>query len=264
MTFIRNCFKGIVLGLANVIPGVSAGTMAVILNLYDKIIKNLNFKGIKKNFSFFLSLGIGIIVGIITFSNVVTFLLSNYALHTNYFFIGVILGSIPMIYKKTKVNKIDILGLFIFLLFMSFILFINTFEGSSIPNEIENINISIFLTLIFSGLIAGFTMIIPGVSGSFLLLIFGIYDTITTAIKNFDFLVLIPFAIGTLIGILLGVNIIKTLLEKHHKKTYMAILGLITGSLFSIFTPIPLNTEGLLAILYMSIGCFISYTFSKK
>ena len=102
MNYIINALKGIVIGVSNVIPGVSGGTMAVVMGIYDKIIYSVNnfFKDIKKNILFLGSLGIGAVVGILLFTNLIDYLLKSYNEQTNFFFIGLILGTAPLLFKK--------------------------------------------------------------------------------------------------------------------------------------------------------------------
>lgn len=255
--------KGMVLGLANVIPGVSGGTMAVVLNVYDKIINNVSIKGLKKHFFFFVSLFVGMVVGIIAFSSVISYLFTNYTLYTTYFFIGIILGSIPMIYKKTKTSSLDIFSVVIAVIFFFILIFINMLPESSNFTNVTSFDFSISSMMFVAGIISAFAMIIPGISGSFLLLVLGVYETVISSISNFNLYVLIPFGFGALLGLLLGLKIVKHLLAKCPKQTYMAILGLVVGSTATLYIALPLNLSGAFSILLAGIGAFVSYQFSK-
>lgn len=254
--------KGIVLGLANVIPGVSGGTMAVVLNVYDKIIDNVSIKGIKKHFFFFLSLGIGMVVGIIAFSSIVSYFFTNHTLYTTYFFMGIILGSIPMIYKKTKSSKLDIFSIIIAVLFFLSLFIINTLPQSEAITSVTGFDFKTSSIMFVSGAIAAFAMIIPGISGSFLLLVLGVYEIVVGSISEFNLFVLIPFGFGALTGLLLGLKLVKYLLHKWPKQTYMAILGLVVGSISTLYMTIPFNLSGAFAVLMLLIGAFISNKFS--
>jgi len=254
--------KGIVLGLANVVPGVSGGTMAVVLNVYDKIINNITTRGLKKHFFFFICLVFGMFIGIVAFSGIISFLFSNYTLYTTYFFIGIILGSIPMIYKKTKSSNLDIFSVIIAIIFFLSLVIINKLPESDSILNVTNFDFKVSSMMFVAGAIAAFAMIIPGISGSFLLLVLGVYETVIGSISSFNLFVLIPFGVGATVGLLLGLIIVKYLLSRCPKQTYMAILGLVIGSISTLYLPIPLNINGLFSILILSIGCFVSYKFS--
>ena len=118
MTWILYIIFGVIIGVANIIPGVSGGTMAVVLNIYDKLIDSVsNFrKDFKKSIMFLLPIGIGAVLGIVAFSKLIEFLLTNYPLATNFFFIGLILGSIPMIFKRATEDRFRLSSLVPFLL----------------------------------------------------------------------------------------------------------------------------------------------------
>lgn len=265
MKFISTFIKGIVLGAANIVPGLSGGTMAVVLNIYDKIINNININGIKNNISFFLFLAAGMGSGIIIFSNIITFLFTHYEIFTINFFMGVILGSIPMIYNKCKTKKIDIISFIVFFSFLALVMIINSLPQNQPLSDysLSNLNTNTMLILFASGVVSAFSMIIPGISGSFILLILGVYEAITKSIKNFNIPVLFIFGIGVLIGLFLGLKSIKFLLKKYPKKTYVAILALVISSVFSLFVPISINLNGFISLLCLFIGGFLSYNFAK-
>ena len=245
--------KGIAMGIANVIPGFSGGTMAVILKIYGRIINALNdfvkhpFKAIKQVWAILLGLITGIILAVFT----IILALNTYPLQTILFFVGLIIGSIPMIYKSTLDSKKDDERLIKVVDVIAFIVAILSVVIMPILNVNTNVTEVNFLTLIiilFMGIISAGAMIIPGISGSLVLMICGYYMLVIGNIKDFlsnlvifnfngmgqNFLILIFFAIGALIGILLMSKLIKLLFDKYPKTVYIAILGLLLGSIFSI------------------------------
>ena len=268
MKYIKNIFAGIVIGVANIIPGVSGGTMAVVLGIYDKLIDaiSLNLKKLKNNWKFIATLGIGMVLGISVLAKLLTWLFENYNVPTQFFFIGLILGSIPLVWKKaTETKKFKALNIVPFLI--TFAIMITMAVMKQGDNEIETeLSIKLFLILVLCGAIAAFAMIIPGISGAFLLKALSQYETVSAAasIGDFNFAILIPTAIGIVLGLLAGAKLISTLLKKYQQGIYAAILGLIIGSVVEIYpTEFIFNVEGIIAIFVAAIG-FIIPIFMEK
>lgn len=258
---------GMLLGVANIVPGVSGGTTAVILNIYNPLIDsvaNLKSKP-RQSIRFLFPLLVGCGLGILFFANVIKFALSNYPAITNFFFIGLIIGSFPLLYKKAyNKNETKVL-----LPSISLIIGILIMIGLSIivPNNeavvYETLTIAIFLKLFFVSMLAASAMILPGISGSFIMLLFGTYTTILSAISSFNIIILIPAALGILIGIFGGAKIINILLIKSPNITYALICGLVIGSIYSIYPGLTFDISGALSILSLLIGAFITLWFSS-
>lgn len=233
MGFIKNILVGGVIGIANIIPGVSGGTMAVILNIYDKLIDAIShfFENIKKNLLFLIPVVLGAGIGILAFSKLLEFLLTQYPMATNYLFIGLILGSIPMIYKsatKEKFKPTSIIPFIIACLIMIATVFFS--EGNK---AMMNVSFSwpLAAQLFICTIIASAAMVLPGISGSMVMVILGCYNIVLTAISHLNIPVLIPVACGAAVGIILAAKGIDYCLSKFPQATYFAILGLILGSL---------------------------------
>lgn len=240
-------FIGIILGVANVIPGVSGGTLAVVFNVYDRLINviSLNVKKIISEWKFLLPLALGMGVGIIGFSKILTFLFENYPMQTNLFFVGIIAGSIPLVYRKIKSSMQEIsekskkpyLSTIICFLVALAIMIVMTvfkdFSGSSVIYT--ELTVSLFLLLLVSGALGAVAMIIPGISGSFLLLAIGTYATVIGSVSDFNIPLMIPTAIGILLGLFFGAFLVRTLMKKVPTQTYGSILGLVIGSIFTVF-----------------------------
>ena len=288
---IKLFFVGIILGVGNVIPGVSGGTIAVVFNIYDRLINviSLNIKKIISEWKFLLPLGLGMVAGIIGFSKVITFLFENYPMQTNLFFVGIIAGSIPLIYRKIKssMNEISsekkkpylstIICFVISLAIMIVMTVFKDFSGSSvIYTELSG---SLFLLLLVSGALGAVAMIIPGISGSFLLLAIGTYATVIGSLSDFNIPLMIPTAFGILIGLLFGAYLVRLLMEKTPSQTYGAIFGLVIGSIFTVFPLGMIITccNGLIGetfatslgalvvgLICCTVGFFVSYLSSKN
>ncbi len=118
--------------------------------------------------------------------------------------------------------------------------------------------------LIIAGMISAFTMIIPGISGSFILLTIGCYTTIITAISTFNVMLLMPFGIGVLIGLIGGSKLVRILLERYTQATYLVILGLVVGSVFTIFPGFSFSFSGIASVIALIVGAVVSYAFSQE
>ena len=265
---IMNVLYGVILGISNVIPGISAGTMAVILNIYDTLLDAVSLKKdkLKKYFPFLIAIGIGMCVGIILFSNAITLLFENYNMPTNFLFIGIIGGSIPMVVnhakEKDKIRPINWIP-FAVCLGVMVIMAITDNVGGSTP-IIRDVNRMMGCWLMITGMISAFSMIIPGISGSFIMLTLGVYTSVITAIAELNLAILIPVAMGILVGLIGGIKIAKILLSRYNQATYMAILGLVIGSVFVIYPGFTFNATGFFALICMCIGIISIYCFSDK
>lgn len=269
MENIKNFIFGIILGIANVIPGVSGGTMAVILNVYDKILLALSREKLKQNITFLGVLGVGVLIGIFTFSKAITYLFENYYMATNFCFIGLVIGSLPMLYKKAKFNGVQKKNWIPFafaLFFMAALAIIKLMPGAS--DGVFSVNQLTMLPklgwLFISAFISTIGMILPGISGSFIMLLLGVYTLTLKAISTFDLIILIPVGLGVLTGGVAGVKLVKTLLRDHPQALYFTIMGLMIGSIFLIFPGFELSFQGAMASLGLLICASASYLFSRK
>ncbi len=273
---------GAIIGVANIIPGVSGGTMAVVLNVYDKLISAIgNFtKDIKNNLKLLIPIGVGAVLGILLFAKLLSYCLEKQYMLTNFFFIGVILGSIPLIYRKAtdisdnpntsrfRINLSHVISFIITLLIMIFMLLnSNITEGGSI---ITSLSFTSFIYLTFAGALAAVCMIIPGISGSFVLVLIGAYNSILQAISDYNFLLLIPVGIGIVLGIFLGAMVIAKILNKYSSQAYFAILGFVVGSIPVIVDSIIVENQlkGGIYILFAAVtlafGASLSFFSTKE
>ncbi len=263
MKMLRDFGCGAVVGVANIIPGVSGGTMAVVLNVYSQLLEALGLKNIKKNLPFLLSFGLGAAAGIVAFSHAIEFLLERYPMATNFTFIGLILGSIPMIWGKAAKGheKVSVGSIGAFAAAFLLMLWMKHANGGQ-TEIIERITPHIALWLCVVAAISAFAMILPGISGSFVMLLLGAYPTVLHAISEFEISVLIVVAIGCALGLLLGSRLVSFLLEHCPQPTYFAILGLILGSLLTIYPGFHLSGEGIVSLVLLFAAAAATYWFS--
>lgn len=266
MNYLHDLLCGAVVGVANIIPGVSGGTMAVVLGVYQQLLEAMGLKNLRKNIPFLIPFGAGCGLGILAFSRAIEFLLASYPMATNFVFLGLILGSIPMIWTKTRQlsgkNPLWLNGA-AFAAMLALMLLLNSATGGN-PDIITDVNLSTVLYLAAVGAISSFAMILPGVSGSFVMLLLGAYPTVLAAISRFDFMILIPAACGIGIGLLAGSRLVSWLLEHFPQPTYFGILGLILGSLPGIYPGFVLNMEGIIAVVLMCVAAAFTLWFSKR
>ncbi len=369
---------GLVFGIANVIPGVSGGTMLVVFGCYDKVCGalTLDFKEIKKHFKFLVFFGIGAVLGILGFAFVVTWLFDNFPTQTNMFFMGLIIGSVPLIIRNATVkDKFRPVCIVPFIIGLAAVVglavaengstepysfktavdgdktsitiyndsdrVVNQWEidlgdgrldpkaatqtsggkaiidkptsyyimalfgkdtiGENEPNVLVNdegaviepngshtvtfwnydssninpetfelsvsykMDVKFFVTMMAALFIAAIAMIIPGVSGSFVMLTLGVYSTVIGAVKDLDFAIIIPCAIGAVIGLVLGAKLITWLMKKYSLMTYSAILGLVAGSIYVILPAgFGLNIATLVGFICLAVGAFVSFIVGKN
>lgn len=273
MNIVKNIISGGIIGIANIVPGVSGGTMAVILNIYDELIQSISDLRTqpKKSIEFLAPIGIGAVIAILLCSNGISFLLSAQYMIVNFFFIGIILGSIPMLYKRGTKNGFkptNLLPLFITFSLMLGMIFFSDAVGIE-ETIITTLTIPSFIQLFLASAVSAICMIVPGVSGSFVMLLFGTYTTIVTAVSQLNILILIPVGLGVLAGILGGAKLIEIVLVKHETSTYFAILGFVFGSIPVLLNNIILEGEFtfgikfIIAIIVMIIGIAITILFDN-
>lgn len=246
MDWIRDILKGAVIGIANIIPGVSGGTMAVAMGIYDKMISSVThlFKEFKKSILFLLPVGIGMLLGIVGLSMLIEWMLGRIPIQTNLLFIGLILGGIPAVWSRVKGASIrpqHILGCLIFFALVVVLAVMDGTEGGAADLSFGLVNcIKIFGV----GIVAAATMVIPGVSGSMMLMLMGYYNPVIETINAFAKAlvafdvqgilsgcgVLVPFGLGVVVGILGIAKLIEILLSKFPYVVFWCIIGLILAS----------------------------------
>ena len=243
LQWILDILRGAVIGVSNIIPGVSGGTMAVSMGIYDRVIYAVNnlFKQFKKNIRDLLPIIIGVLIGLFAFAALIGTLLGTKSdeipltrLPTNFAFIGLILGGLPAIYKRVNMKSAKLPGVILFLVFLALVVvlpLLNPPEARTVDHSIGTI-----LLMIPLGEIASSTMVIPGISGSMILMLLGYYNPVINAMNDLrggdwsSLAILAPYVIGLLVGIVFIAKLMNFLLKKHAALTFSAIFGLVIGS----------------------------------
>ena len=276
MNILRTLAIGIIIGMANVIPGVSGSTIAVVFGIYDKFITaiTLNIKKIWLNKKFVLPIIAGMASGVLIFSKVITVLYERFPVQTNFFFTGLIIGSIPMLAalatktkKGAKIERAKIVSIIVCTLIgVAVMILFSILESSfgtsqDMAGPLPAFSVKLALKIFIAGLLGAVAMIVPGISGSLLLLIMGVYPIVIKSIpalflpESFftALILLLPNGFGVLAGLLIGAKLVKNLLEKAPNHAYAVILGLLCGSALNIC---PLTKNLFLGDFLKSLSAF--------
>ncbi len=269
--------KGFVLGIANVIPGISGGTIAITLGIYERIIEMISHftKKLKENIKFLLLLGSGILIAIALFSNIIGYSLDNFPFATILFFIGFILGGMPVLFKKVK-STFKVSNVIIFIITFALVMLMTFINAGTVSKTIQNVDLTTIIILFSCGLVGAASMVLPGISGSFVLMLLGYYEPIINTIRSLtkfqnivhNVLILGVFGIGVLAGIIGMAKLIEWLLKKYEIKTYWGIIGFVIASIISIFISAinssPQILEIVIGIVLLLIGMLLSNKMSAK
>ncbi len=263
---INQLLRGVVIGVANIIPGVSGGTMMVSMGIYDTLIHCIThlFKEFKKSIKTLLPYAVGMLVGILALASVINWGLENHPLPTNTLFIGLILGGLGPLLKKVDRKKINAAAVIAFVALFALIIWLGVQRKESIQNA-ETINMDALqvLIMVFIGMIASATMIIPGVSGSLVLMLLGYYKPVVNALStlkdglfslNFDLmgqpaLMLLPFLLGIVLGIFGVAKLIEWLTARFPTPTYCGVLGLVVASPISLLIQTDLSGVSVVTVI---------------
>lgn len=256
----KNFLKGIIVGIGGIAPGLSGSVLLVIFGLYQKTIDAIGtlFKNFKKNILFLVPLFLGFGVGILLFSKVIDFFLSNFEMQTRFTFLGLVIGTIPLFYKEIK--KKGFSNKYYAIIIISAILgiYLFTVNKGAFP-QIENPNL---LQSILLGVAVAASSIIPGVDSAVILSTLGLYELYVTSLANFNLGILIPAAIGLVFGALIISFIISKLIKNYYTITFSIIFGLFISIIPNVLNEnciLMLNAKSFISILLMIIGFGVSY-----
>ena len=278
MEYLILILKGMIIGVANIIPGVSGGTLMIILGLYEEIISTIShfFRNFKKSLKLVIPLGIGMVLSILLLSKIISVCLKDYPFPTTLFFIGLILGGLPLLWNKAKAARGNWKNWLVFAITFIFVVTFAFLKSGTYVVSFENMGFFSYIMLFVIGMISAATMVVPGISGSFVLMLLGYYEPIVNTIKdltnfsllNHNLLILIPFGLGILVGIVLVARLIEYLFNRYPIKTYYGVLGFVLASMVAIIKPIlgvtPSIIEVVISIVLVIVGGFIAYKLGDK
>lgn len=263
----RNIYRGFLMGVSDLIPGVSGGTIALLLGIYDRLIhaiSKLFSRDWKRQLSFLIPLGIGMAVAILSLSRVIDWLFQYYPQPLRFLFLGLIIGILPNLFTQAgareKFKFVHIVLLIVAAAFVASLAFITPDEGAII----ESRTLATYGLFILSGFVASAAMILPGISGSLVLVIIGVYYTVINGIVNLHLDVIAAVGIGIIAGITLMSKLISHLLKSHHTGTFAVVIGMVVGSVFVLFEGFPQElSQLLLSVVTFAMGLAGAYLLGR-
>lgn len=281
MKLVKDILQGVAIGVANIIPGVSGGTMMVSMGIYGDVISAVTgvFSHFKQSVKLLFPYAVGMLLGIVSLSFAIGYLFEYYPFQTVMLFIGLIFGGLPLILPKVTGARATIPEILIFVAFFALIVGMEFLQQGTDKVLVAGVESAIKLFLI--GTVAAATMVIPGVSGSMILMSLGYYTPIINCINEFIVAVftlqwtkiwgcmgiLVPFGIGVVLGIFLISKLVEYLLSRHERKTYFGILGLLVASPIAVFSGMNMGSLGfvtvLVGIVFFIVGFIVANVLGK-
>ncbi|MDX5475923.1 MAG: DUF368 domain-containing protein [Bacillaceae bacterium] len=233
-------FRGMAVGITETVPGISGSTVAMILGIYERLIYSLSVlttKHRREALPFLFTSGTGMVIGFAISIFIINYLLSYYRTPTLMFFIGIIVGFLPHLWKETlnhSKNKIKLKHYIIMFLFLSIVVLSQPLSGIN-QMDLNNLAIGDYIFFAVAGFIASTALVLPGISGALILIILGIYDIASASLMSFDLPIIIAIGSGIVLGVLLTSRLIRYLLTNYTVETYAAMIGLVSGSIYAIW-----------------------------
>ncbi len=261
MNFLFSTLKGFLIGAGAILPGISSGVLCVIFGIYEKLVDSVLglFHDFKKNIIFLFPIVLGAGIGFLFFGTGLNYLFAHYEIECKLLFLGLILGSIPSLFKQIhKEQKFHLSFLFYTLLSFGFGLFLFLLE-----KQISHTCLGAFEPSILFLFLSGFAMsagvVIPGISSTVILMCFGSYYLYLESIATLNFSVLLPMGIGVVSGGVFFLLLIRFLLKHYSSQTYYAIIGFVLGSTF-VLLPSHINP---ISLLLFACGYFLALKLEK-
>lgn len=260
----KNLYRGLMMGISDLIPGVSGGTIAVVLGIYDRLLQAISgffSREWKRHIGFLIPLALGMGTAILLLSRVIEYVLEHYFAPTQFFFIGLVLGVLPMITRQAGDLKgfrpLHIVSLIIAAILLAALAFV---QGDQSAAPITDLNAPAIAGLFLAGALASTAMLLPGISGSLVLLLLGVYPTAIYALSNLHFPLIAIIGAGVMIGFIASSKGIRYLLRHYAKITHAITIGLLAGSTIVMFPGIPEGPVALISSL-ITLACGFALTF---
>ncbi len=257
---VRDGGKGVIVGGSMLVPGVSGGTMAMLLGIYDSLITSVSsfFQHPKNALKVLVPFVIGALLGMVIFAKPILALIEKYPMPTLYFFLGAVAGGIPFILKKADVSKLSISTVFYLLLGIALVVGIARLPENLFTVSL-NVGIREILLLMAAGIFVAVALILPGISVSYMLLVMGMYQNTMDSISRVYLPYLIPLGVGGILGILLTTKILEKAMNHYPRPTYLMILGFMIGSVAEIFPGFPSGFQWLWCVPCAVAGFIIMH-----
>ncbi|HDJ3341883.1 TPA: DUF368 domain-containing protein [Staphylococcus aureus] len=270
-----NILKGFAMGTSDLVPGVSGGTIALLLGIYNQFIASISgifSRRFWPSFTFLIPIIIGMLLAMGSLSNLFNYLLSQHHIPTMFFFGGLIIGIVPYLLKISNYKTSFTTKHYMMFIAGIAILIVITLMNNSDKHVGETLTLStgLIIKYFIAGMCASSAMLLPGISGSFMLLVFGVYGTVMLAISevvklNFTGLpILLAVGFGVLAGFIISSKIIQYFLTHHKLMTFALIIGFVVGSLFAVFPGLPTNiVMWFVSLVVFIIGFIVSLTLGR-
>ncbi|MRW75146.1 DUF368 domain-containing protein [Staphylococcus aureus] len=270
-----NILKGFAMGTSDLVPGVSGGTIALLLGIYNQFIASISgifSRRFWPSFTFLIPIIIGMLLAMGSLSNLFNYLLSQHHIPTMFFFGGLIIGIVPYLLKISNYKTSFTTKHYMMVIAGIAILIVITLMNNGDKHAGETITLStgLIIKYFIAGMCASSAMLLPGISGSFMLLVFGVYGTVMLAISevvklNFTGLpILLAVGFGVLAGFIISSKIIQYFLTHHKLMTFALIIGFVVGSLFAVFPGLPTNiVMWFVSLVVFIIGFIVSLTLGR-
>lgn len=266
MNFVSLVWKGMLMSISQLIPGVSGSTIAIILGVYDRLLAAINniWSDFRQHSRLLFGIGIGAVAGILLFSKIIKWLLEQYPVPLGLLFIGVIIGGAPLMYRKASESGLNHWNWIYFFIGFGIVLLMGMPVESN-SEAIRTLDLQTGLLLFLGGIVFAIALILPGISGSFMLLVLGLYETLIVAADEKNLLILSVIGIGAVAGTLLTARAIETMLQRFPQQSYLLILGFILGSVFEIFPGWPVGvSEWLISVVVLIVGFWFVWKTSEN
>ncbi|HEI5075863.1 TPA: DUF368 domain-containing protein [Staphylococcus aureus] len=270
-----NILKGFAMGTSDLVPGVSGGTIALLLGIYNQFIASISgifSRRFWPSFTFLIPIIIGMLLAMGSLSNLFNYLLSQHHIPTMFFFGGLIIGIVPYLLKISNYKTSFTTKHYMMVIAGIALLIVITLMNNSDKHAGETLTLStgLIIKYFIAGMCASSAMLLPGISGSFMLLVFGVYGTVMLAISevvklNFAGLpILLAVGFGVLAGFIISSKIIQYFLTHHKLMTFALIIGFVVGSLFAVFPGLPTNiVMWFVSLVVFIIGFIVSLTLGR-
>ena len=278
--FFYRLLCGAFLGISVIAPGISGSIMAVMMGIYDELIAIISnpFKNLKKNIFYLLPMGLGAVISILALIKALDFLFANYTIPAYLLFMSLILGSVPTVIGEARQGEIKKKYFIGTALAFAFALTIGLLAKSDVAvaiNPDDAITLSLKIYLIIAGFVAGMMSMLPGMSVSMVLMMFGVYEVLlklATGMMSFsvwftapwytDILLVLGIVVAFLVGMVLFSNITKRVFDKHHTLGFLMVLGFMSGSIICVFPGLPKTLlDSILSVIAIALGVTVSYIF---
>lgn len=247
--------KGAFVGASMLVPGISGGTMAMILGIYDELISSVSLflQQKRKSFNFLALFCIGGIMGAVIMAKPLLYLTNKFVFPMMYLFMGGVAGAVPMIFNKAHVKKVLFMDIVDIILGIGIILVISKMPISTMAVYGSERAINYILLLVV-GVVLAVALVLPGISVSYMLLVFGMYGETIEAVYKLDFGYLLPLGFGVILGIILVTKSLEKALKFYSRHTFLIILGFVIGSMAEVFPGLPQGSEFIISVITFLIG----------